>query len=106
MSMRSTNDETIGERHLGVSGFAWMPDMAQMAARELPDRKIVTRRAPNWLIRIIGLFDPAVRGIVPALDVRKDGSNTRAKRVFGMDFIPVEEAARASARFIADRNLA
>jgi dihydroflavonol-4-reductase len=101
-----TNREAVGERIIGVSSFMWMPEMAEVVARELQDRRIVTRRAPNWLIHIIALFDNAVKGIAPTLDKRKEASNAKAKRIFGMKFIPVEDAVRASARYIADNNLA
>lgn len=95
--------ETVGERYLGVSGFMWMPEMAQVIAEAFPDRRIVTRRAPNWLIRILALFDKAVKGIVPALGVRREASNRKAARVFQMQFFDPETAVREAADFLIRR---
>ncbi|MFZ2099596.1 MAG: aldehyde reductase [Oricola sp.] len=96
---------SIGGRHIGTAGFLWLPEVARIVAGQFPDRKIVTRRAPNALIRFLGLFDAEVRASVPMLDQRRELSNARARAVFGMDFIPADEAVRAGAKFLVDNGL-
>lgn len=97
---------SIGHRHLGSAGFLWMPDMAKIVASQFPDRRIVTRRAPNWLIRLLALADKEVKAAVPLLDRERVLDNSRAREVFGMEFIPADEAVRAGAAYLVEHDLA
>ncbi|WP_306119663.1 MULTISPECIES: aldehyde reductase [unclassified Roseitalea] len=92
--------EAAGKRFLAVNGWLSMPDMARILKKAHPDRKIATRRAPSFLLRIVALFDAETRTIVPNLDEHKTVSNARARQVFGMEFRPLEEAVRASAESV------
>jgi hypothetical protein len=38
---------------------------------------------PNWLVRLPALRDPAVRQILPELDLVKNVTNEKAKRMLG-----------------------
>ncbi len=85
--------ETQGERILVGDRFLWFSDIARALQDALPHRRIVTREAPNLLIRALALFDREVRTIVPVLGRREDISNAKAKRLLGLDF---HDAARAA----------
>lgn len=89
--------ETVGERILGVSGFLWFSEMAKAVAEDHPARKISTREAPNVVVKLLSLFDPAIRSIVPALGKQQPVSNAKAKRLLGMEFRDPRAAAKASA---------
>lgn len=80
--------------------------MAEIIAAAWPDRKIVTRRAPDWLVRFLALFDKSVASVLPMLGRRREASGQRAGDVLGMAFIPAEEAIRASAAYIIENDLA
>jgi hypothetical protein len=51
--------ESIGHRFIGSNGTMTMPRIAQHLAARHPDRKIATRIAPKFLLRILSLFDPS-----------------------------------------------
>jgi len=96
------NDATAGERLICTAGAMWMPDLAALLAEDHPDRKIPTRVAPPWLMRIVGLFDPVVRSLLPVLGMRTVASAAKVRRLTGIDFIPPRDALRASARFLIE----
>ena len=96
---------SVGKRFIGANRFYWYVDMAKTLAAAYPEWKITTRRAPNWLVRLLGSFDKAVRTIIPNLDRRQDVSNAQAKQILGIDFIDVEDSLRASADFLLSNNL-
>ncbi len=96
--------QSYGKRILGVSSFLWLVEIGQLLKKQYPDRKIVTRLAPNFFIRLMGVFDAAIRGIVPNLGKRFDASNERAKELFGMDFISAEESLIATTQFLIDHD--
>ncbi|MGR3542397.1 MAG: NAD-dependent epimerase/dehydratase family protein [Hasllibacter sp.] len=95
--------ETAGKRYICQSGPLPFVEMARIAKEVAPDRRIPTRQAPNWLVRFLGLFDPAIRGILPVLGRRQAVSNARARDELGIAFIPVDEAARATFRALIER---
>jgi dihydroflavonol-4-reductase len=96
-------DETIGQRLIGVAGFLWFTEMAEHLARSFPDRKIVTRRAPNVVIRFLGLFDPAIRSILPSLGVRTDVDASRARDMLGMTFRDPRDSLSDTAQWLMDQ---
>ncbi|MEM7444740.1 MAG: NAD-dependent epimerase/dehydratase family protein [Pseudomonadota bacterium] len=97
--------ETAGQRIVGADRPLSIVEMAKILAAAFPDRKIVTRQAPNWLVRIIALFDRPVRSIVPNLGRRDALSNRRAKEMLGMQFIDVAESLRRSATSLLERGI-
>ncbi|MGI3186382.1 NAD-dependent epimerase/dehydratase family protein [Nioella aestuarii] len=96
-------DETIGQRLIGVADFLWFTEMADHLSRQFPNRKIVTRRAPDLVVRLLGLFDPAVRSIVPLLGVRTDVDASHAQNLLGMTFRDPRESLTETARWLIDQ---
>lgn len=97
--------DSIGKRFCGVSSFMWFPEMARIIAAEYPGKKIPTRIAPNFLIKILGIFDKSIRQqVIPNLGIRKNISNQRAKDILGIEFIDVDQAVRDAASSIIQHN--
>ncbi len=92
--------ESAGKRFAGVAGFLWFSDIARVVKDTNPDRKIPTRVAPDLMIRMLGLFDPAIRTIVPMLGVRQEVDSSRARDVLGIAFRPLDEAVRDAAESV------
>ncbi|MEZ5729538.1 MAG: hypothetical protein R3E48_17025 [Burkholderiaceae bacterium] len=88
-----------GGRFLATSDAVWFKDMMQPIKDRLGERarKIPTRELPNFMVRLVAIFDPATRSILPELgiDVRIDNSATRA--TLGMEFRSHTESAPAMA---------
>ena len=86
------------DRFLLSDRVLWFRDFATALRAGLGERgrKVPKRQLPDFLVRLIGLFDPAVRAILPDLGkfIPIDNSATRA--ALGVDFIPAEEAALAT----------
>ncbi len=97
--------DTAGQRFLATSGSVWFVEIAAAIKARWPARKTVTRKAPDFLIRLLGLFDPTVRGIIPDLGRRDEFSNAKAVQEMGMTFIPPKEAIEAAADYLIDHKL-
>lgn len=97
---------SAGLRILAVSGSTSMPDMARTLKAAHPDRRIATRRAPDWLIRAAALVQRDLRPALPFLGRSSKVSNARAREVLGIDFIPVDDALRATAESLLRFGLA
>lgn len=99
------NPETHGLRILVVERFLWFADIAEAIAKAFPKRKIVTRLAPNWLIRFLGLFDQQIRTISPLLGKRFTVSNGRAKELLALNLNDTRRSVVESARYLVDNKL-
>ena len=65
-----------------------------------PQRRIPTKVAPMFLLRVLALFDPAVKGVLPMVGQVPKVSNARAKAEMGMQFTAPADALRASADWL------
>ncbi len=93
-------DESRGKRIIASDRFMWMHEMAEIIKAAHPDRKVVTRRAPNSIVRFLGLFDKAIASIVPELGRRREIANDRARELLDFDFIPAGDSVRAAADWL------
>jgi len=93
-----------GQRILGVSAFLWFQDCTKILKAEFPDRKFVTRVAPNFVVRLLAVFDTSIRAVVPDLGKRFDVSNERAREILGMEFISAQDSLTATAHFLIDND--
>lgn len=98
-----TNPAAQGERFLATADdFLSVRQMAQILKEGAGDAgdRVPTRLLPNWLLRMIALFDPELKGVVPELGKRKNGSNEKARRLLGwmIDYSCRVRFSRAPAR--------
>jgi nucleoside-diphosphate-sugar epimerase len=103
-----TDPAARGERFLATSGdFVSVLQMAQILKAAAGDaaRKVPTRLLPNWLMRVVALFDPAVRGVLPELGKHKNASNEKARRLLSWSPRPPREAILATARSLSELGL-
>ena len=99
--------EPSGGRYLGVCGDVWMMDMARMMREELgaKARKAPKFLLPDFVIKAIGLVDPAARTAIPDLDLDWKVDNSRTRQALGIEFISPREALLASARSLIDHGI-
>jgi nucleoside-diphosphate-sugar epimerase len=99
-----TDPAAKGERFLAVAGdFMQMVDIAKVLKARLGAiaAKVPTRELPNWLVRLAGLRDPAIRLITHELGKIKNATNEKAKRMLGWKPLSNEEALVATGESLA-----
>lgn len=99
------NQATIGQRYLTTSESLSFSDVAETLKAAYPNRKFVTRVAPNFLIKLVGLFDKTVRTTFPFLGKPMITSNAKAEQAFNFKFRPARESIIESAAFLIENNL-
>jgi len=95
-----TSPAAKGERFLCVSGdFMSMVEIAKALKEGLGDAasRVPTRRVPAWLLRLVSLWDPAVKQILPELGKYRNGTSAKARRLLGWEPRSREEALVATA---------
>lgn len=88
-------DAPSGGRYLAVSESIWMLDMARAIKASLGPfaRKVPTRPMPDWVLRMIAIFDPVARQAVHDLGRWYGVDNSQTRRTLKMEFIPASKAA-------------
>jgi len=88
-------DAPSGGRYLAVSESIWMLDMARAIKASLGPfaRKVPTRPMPDWVLRMIAIFDPVARQAVHDLGRWYGVDNSQTRRALKMEFIPASKAA-------------
>jgi nucleoside-diphosphate-sugar epimerase len=97
--------DSAGQRILAAESSLWFTEMAETLKTNFPNRKIITRQAPNFVVRLLALFDSTIRQIVPNLGKKIEVSNARARSLLKMDFIPARTSVTETATYLVDNNL-
>ena len=97
--------ETIGQRFLAVSESLSFLDVTSKLQQTFPDRKFVKRVAPDFLIRIVGLFDKTVQTSLPFLGRPMLTSNCKATEAFEFEFRSALDAIAETAQFLIENDL-
>ena len=103
-----TDPAAAGKRFLAVSGRSMrMLEIATTLRERLGEaaRRVPTRQLPNWLVRLVGLFDAEVRSIGPELGHPKHASNAKACRLLGWAPRSREDAIVATAESLLQLGL-
>lgn len=103
-----THPAARGERFLATAGdFVSVLQIARILKDGAGDaaRRVSTRPLPNWLMRVVGLFDPQVKGVLPELGKHKNASNEKARRLLGWAPKSPSDAVLATARSLLELGL-
>ncbi|MCY1127611.1 NAD-dependent epimerase/dehydratase family protein [Frigidibacter sp. RF13] len=99
--------EAIGERIIVTTeGSLWFPDWGRALKERWPERRIATRTAPRFLLKLLSLFDREIRAALPRLDAPMTSSNEKARRLLGLEFTDARTALLKSAEFLIEEGLA
>jgi dihydroflavonol-4-reductase len=100
-------DAPSGGRYLCAAGSLWMIDIARAIREGLgpAGRKAPRAVLPDWMVRLVALFDPTARQAVGELGRPFDVDNSLTRRVLKLDFIAADQAAVAMARSLVELKL-
>ena len=93
----------LGGRYIGAGEFVTMTQIAEILRRELgaDGAKVATRGLPDWLIRLVGLFDPEVGGQTFELGKERRLSSAKARDELGWTTRPVAQTIVDTAASLA-----
>jgi len=103
-----TAPEAAGERFIASSDFFWMKDIAGILKQELGDsaRNVPSISIPDFLVRILAMFDPVLRGRLFDLGKKRLVSSDKARRILGWTTRPTRETILDTARSLLGQGLA
>jgi dihydroflavonol-4-reductase len=98
--------EAAGRRHIIYDRFMWLEEIASVIRDAAPSARPARRVAPDVLMRLVGVFDPAVRGIVPQLGKITRADNSRMREALGLEPRDTRDSVAETARWLTDRKAA
>jgi dihydroflavonol-4-reductase len=95
-----TAPEAAGQRFIAAGAYAWMGDIAAMLRAKLgaDGAKVPTRKVPDFVIRLAGLFDKDLGSVTPGLGLKHDFTSAKAQQMLGWKPRPTEETVLDCAR--------
>jgi dihydroflavonol-4-reductase len=95
-----TAPEANGQRFIASSDFYWMKDIARILKKELGDdaRHVPSISIPDFLVRILAMFDPVLRGVLNDLGKRRLVSSEKARRMLNWKTRPTRETIVEAAK--------
>ena len=80
-----TAPEAAGQRFIAAGEWAWMADLAVLLKARLgaDGAKVPTRKVPDFVLRLAGLFDPDIGSVAGGLGKKHDFTSAKAQRVLG-----------------------
>lgn len=92
--------EAAGQRFIAAGSFAWMADMADLLRAQLGDaaNKVPLRHAPDFLVRLLSLFNGELRAVTPRLGKRREFTSAKAQSMLGWTPRSLEDSVLDCAR--------
>jgi nucleoside-diphosphate-sugar epimerase len=103
-----TQPAANGQRYLACAGdFMTFVEIARTIKARLgvAARRVPTRELPDLLVRLVALFDPTARQIVPELGKFKNATSAKAQQQLGWTPRSREDAIVATAESLVQRGL-
>jgi dihydroflavonol-4-reductase len=102
-----TDPAAGGQRFIAADKFMWMSDVAEVIKERLPEAagKVPSRKAPDFLVKILSVFDPGIRSVLHDLGQRSDFSNEKARTTLGWAPRPIEDSITETAQSLIDQGV-
>ena len=102
-----TAPEAAGQRFIAAGAWEWMAEMAAALRAKLgPDAaKVPTRKVPDFVLRLVSLFDTDLRFVTPMLGRKHDHTSAKAQKLLGWRPRPTEETVIDTARSLVKEGL-
>jgi len=95
-----TAPQAAGQRFIAASEWAWMADLAALLKARLgaDGAKVPTRKIPDFVVRLAGLFDPDLGSVAGGLGKKHDFTSAKAQKMLGWSPRSAEVTALDCAR--------
>ncbi len=102
-----TAPEAAGERFIAAGHYAWMSELADVLRAKYPEQaaKVPTRKVPDFVVRLVGLFDRDLGSVTPGLGRKHDYSSAKAQDKLGWRPRPLADTIVDCARSLVAEGL-
>ncbi|QFT77640.1 NAD-dependent epimerase/dehydratase family protein [Erythrobacter sp. THAF29] len=107
MALEAPDDVVRGERFPTATRFMWMSEMADALRKRAPELagKVATRKMPDWVVKLLAPFVPAMKQVKSELGNVRDVSGKHTEEVLGFKFIEPEQTLEDTLRSLVDKGI-
>lgn len=107
MAIEGPASAIAGGRFPTATRFMWMEEMAGVLRNRAPElsRKVATRRMPDWIVKLLAPFVPAMKQVRSELGNVRDVSGKHTEEVLGFTFIDPEQTLEDTARSLVAQGI-
>ncbi len=98
-----TKPVAAGRRYLCIGEYAWMLDISKILYAE--GYKTPLKKLPNFMVRILAIFDKTIGLIVPSLGQQTNCNNARLRTELGIEPRSIKEMTISMAKTMVDFGL-
>jgi nucleoside-diphosphate-sugar epimerase len=92
--------EAIGQRYLATAEYMPFPEVARVVQELYPDRKIVNRAAPDWIIKLVAMFGGPARQIINDIGNVKIFDGRKGEALMGHKYITARQSISDTAETV------
>jgi dihydroflavonol-4-reductase len=98
------NGDAAGRRLIAVSHTLWMIEIAEILRTAFPEQasKLPGGELPNFIFRIIALFDERTKGALSDLGTFYEADTAYVKTMTGIDFRAARDSVIETGRYLLD----
>ena len=102
-----TSPEAAGQRFCCAIEFSWLHELADILAERFGPEgwKVPTRKLPNFLVRIVAIFDPTAKLVVAELGRVRQVSSDRLRRVLNWQPRSLQEMTISMAETMIEQGI-
>jgi dihydroflavonol-4-reductase len=97
--------EAIGQRYLSTAEYMPFPKIAAVLQELYPDRKIVQKSVPDWIIRIMARFGGPIRQIINDIGNEKVFDGRKGEALMGHPYISSRQSIHDTAESVIKLDL-
>lgn len=103
----SPAEKIRGGRFPTATRFMWMADMGAVLRQRAPELsgKVATRKMPDWVVKMLAPFVPAMKQVRGELGNVRDVSGKHTEEVLGFEFIDPEQTLEDTLRSLVEHGL-
>jgi dihydroflavonol-4-reductase len=84
--------ESIGQRYLATAEYVPFPKVAQIVQELYPNRRIIDRTVPDWIIRLVAMFGGPARQIINDIGNEKVFDGSKGEKMMGHPYIAARQS--------------
>jgi dihydroflavonol-4-reductase len=92
--------ESIGQRYLATAEYMPFPKVAEVVQELYPDRKIIRRTVPDWIIRLVAMFGGPARQIINDIGNEKIFDGRKGEAMMGHPYISARQSIKDTAESV------
>lgn len=92
--------EAIGQRYLATAEYMPFPKVAAVVQELYPDRKVVQRTVPDWIIKLVAMFGGPARQIINDIGNEKVFEGRKGEALMGHPYISARDSIRDTAESV------